>query len=127
MSTSSPPPSSTTTPPEGLLCNTSINGKQYYTSVFADIGNVLKAQAGVAFNIFSGMSALCCCLLFSVLALTLQGPTNIGTILVYLCLACQIFGMAYSAYMVYNYKNTLKKIVAESKPCINDPDLDKKK
>ena len=120
MSTSSPPPG-------GLVCNTSINGKQYYTSVLADVGKVLAAQLSMVFNLYAGISACCCFILFLILALTLNGPTNIGTILVYLCLLCQGFAIAYNAYRYFRNKRQINKVAAESKPCINNPELDKKK
>jgi hypothetical protein len=117
----------TSTPPGGLVCNTSINGKQYYTSVAADVGKVLKSGLTMNFSMVSGVSASCCCLVFSILAFTMNGPTNAGTILVYVCLVCQIFAILYNVYIFYSNKNKLSNIVAESKPCINNPELDKKK
>jgi uncharacterized membrane protein YczE len=95
--------------------------------VLADVAKVLAAQVSMVFNLYAGISACCCFILFLVLALTLNGPTNIGTILVYLCLLCQGFAIAYNAYRYFRNKSKITKVAKESPPCTNNPELDKKK
>jgi hypothetical protein len=100
-------------------CNVTVDGQKYHASA-EDTLKGLGSTVGVMFDVYGMATGCCCFLLFLILALTSQGPTNAGTVIVYICLLCFLLSTIASTYNYFKHKSELDSTISKGRPCKDD-------